>query len=445
MGDHSDLGSSMQLLISLFLVAITMYVIKFACDSFEPAADYLGTTVYKMGPGIRGASIEAVASSLPELFTTLFLLFFFHDEDGFSAGIATCAGSAVFNGAVIPAICILGVIGKEIDGETVTQIELGRSTLVRDGCFFMFAEIVFIVFLNGSELSWWMGGSLMFIYVIYAAVLIQGVGTADEQDDEIAFTGNPMLAGQEESADQDLELADRTKGGEDTEDNAETDESKPTEENSNDDLPSCGEALVTFNFNVLIYSVDVEDFSSASQAWVVLLCSTLVIAFACYVLAEAVMLSAKALDIAPYFTAVILGAAASSVPDTYISYKDALKGDYDDAVANAIGSNIFDICFALGFPLFLYGLIYGSVSMNEVGGSAGGGSDQEAAEIQSLRILLIACSVVMICIFGITSTTTDSKGRTKHVVGSLQAYLLLGVYAIWTTVIILQAAEVITF
>ena len=27
-----------------------------------------------------------------------------------------------------------------------------------------------------------------------------------------------------------------------------------------------------------------------------------------------------------------------------------MKGDYDDAIANAIGSNIFDICFALGFP-----------------------------------------------------------------------------------------------
>eukprot|EP01047_Picozoa_sp_COSAG01_P114438 COSAG01_NODE_43112_length_433_cov_0.772455_1_plen_71_part_01 len=53
--------------------------------------------------------------------------------------------------------------------------------------------------------------------------------------------------------------------------------------------------------------------------------------------------AAEALDVAPYFTAVILGAAASSVPDTIISYKDAMKGDYDDAIANAIGSNIFDI------------------------------------------------------------------------------------------------------
>ena len=34
------------------------------------------------------------------------------------------------------------------------------------------------------------------------------------------------------------------------------------------------------------------------------------------------------------------------------------QGQYDDAISNALGSNIFDICFALGFPLFLFTLIY---------------------------------------------------------------------------------------
>ena len=89
-----------KLMQSLGMVCAAMYIIKFACDSFEGASDHLGKKVYKMKPGIRGATIEAIASSLPELFTTLFLLFLYHDTDGFSAGIATCAGSAVFNAAV---------------------------------------------------------------------------------------------------------------------------------------------------------------------------------------------------------------------------------------------------------------------------------------------------------------------------------------------------------
>ena len=83
----------MQILLALLLVVVAMVFIMFNCDSFEPAADFLGKEVYKMPPGVRGASIEAVASSLPEFFTTMFLLFLFHDEDGFAAGVATCAGS----------------------------------------------------------------------------------------------------------------------------------------------------------------------------------------------------------------------------------------------------------------------------------------------------------------------------------------------------------------
>jgi hypothetical protein len=36
----------------------------------------------------------------------------------------------------------------------------------------------------------------------------------------------------------------------------------------------------------------------------------------------------------------------------------------------------------------------------------------------------IVCSVVMIGVFGLSATTTDSQGRTKHVVGSLQVCVL---------------------
>ena len=42
------------------------------------------------------------------------------------------------------------------------------------------------------------------------------------------------------------------------------------------------------------------------------------------------------MGIPSYFTAVVLAAAATSVPDTVLSVKDARKGEYDDAVANAV-------------------------------------------------------------------------------------------------------------
>ena len=439
---------------SLFLVLIAMYIIAFACDSFEPAADYLGTEVYKMGPGIRGASIEAVASSLPELFTTLFLLFAHNDQDGFSAGIATCAGSALFNGAIIPAICIFAVTINGVNGEKVEIIELNRAVLVRDGAFFLCSEVLLIFFLNNNQLTWWMGLILMLVYVCYAVILVKGIGGAD--DDEDADGGD---ADAEEDSDEkggDLELADRVQGGEDDGDSTMT-SSKDVVQNpmkavdvdgdgadaaadddDDDDGPANAfQACIQFDTNYLLFKG--ADYTPGS-AWTNLLACTIIIAMACYVLAESVILSARALGVAPYFTAVILGAAASSVPDTIISYKDALKGDYDDAVANAIGSNIFDICFALGFPLFLYGLINGPVTLQAAGATA---QDGNSAEIQSLRVMLVICSVIMLGIFLITKTGTDDKGRPVHYVNQIQASLLTLLYVVWTTIIILQASDVI--
>ena len=61
------------------------------------------------------------------------------------------------------------------------------------------------------------------------------------------------------------------------------------------------------------------------------------------------------------FIALIFAAIGSSFPDTIISIKDAKDGNYDDAVSNAYGSNIFNLCIALGIPLFLYTTIYDTV------------------------------------------------------------------------------------
>ena len=379
-------------LLSAFgLVILSMYIIKFACDSFEDASDYLGTEVYKMAPGVRGATLEAIASSLPELFTTLFLLFVFHDQGGFAAGIATCAGSAVFNAVVIPAVCILAVTIKGVDGQIIDSLLLKRSTIVRDGFFFILAEICLIVFLGTGALTWWMGLMLMGLYGVYFAVLMRGF---DQEEEE---------------------------------------ESEEEESESEDDESNLVMALITFDFNQLLFGG--RNFS-ASRAWTVLSLATLTIAGACYILSESVMLSAKSIGIAPYFTAVILGAAATSVPDTILSYKDAMKGDYDDAVANAVGSNIFDICVALGFPLVLYtGLQMlnggdGSIPMATADAVSDGG-------VQTLRIILIAISIAIVGLF-LFAPKEEDHGNSMLRIGKGHGFTMLGIYAIWTGYILMQ-------
>ena len=381
------------ILLSLGMVVIAMYVIKYACDAFEDASDYLGTDVYKMAPGVRGATLEAIASSLPELFTTIFLLFVFHDEGGFAAGVATCAGSAVFNAVIIPAVCILTVTLKGVNGRVVDRLHIQRRTILRDGAFFLLAELCLIFFLGTNQLVWWMGLVLMALYGLYFAFLMRSMGVAQEEDSE----------------------------DDDEEDSAES-------------PPNLFKILFTFDFNHLLFQG--REFSPG-RAWTVLGCATTTIAAACYLLSESVMLSAAALDVPPYFTAVILGAAATSVPDTVLSYKDAMKGDYDDAVANAIGSNIFDICVALGLPLVLYSglnILQGQSGHIPLVAAEGAGE----GSVQDLRIVLVILSVVIIGTFLSAKNDTDEDGRSLLLIGKGHGWALIGIYLIWTGFVLSQ-------
>ncbi|MCK4746361.1 MAG: hypothetical protein KAT15_04970, partial [Bacteroidales bacterium] len=95
-----------------------------------------------------------------------------------------------------------------------------------------------------------------------------------------------------------------------------------------------------------------------SLAWLLLLASTVVMTLGTWLLVMGTDMLGEVMEIPLIFVAVVLSAVATSVPDTIISMKDARKGNYDDAISNALGSNIFDIAFALGLPVLLYNIIY---------------------------------------------------------------------------------------
>ncbi|MDP4680035.1 MAG: hypothetical protein NWS46_06665, partial [Cyclobacteriaceae bacterium] len=121
------------------------------------------------------------------------------------------------------------------------------------------------------------------------------------------------------------------------------------------------------------------------------------------------------LNIPLMFVALVLASAASSFPDTIISIKDAQRGKYDDAISNALGSNIFDVCFALGFPLFLFTILHGPIHMPE-----------ELIDLSAeLRFLLLILTIICVLIY----TTGKYIGRGK-------ALLLLGLYFLFILYII---------
>lgn len=356
----------MDILISISMVLISTWMIAKACDGFEVAADYLGRN---LSEGVKGASINAIGSSMPELFATFVFLFIFNETSGFAGGIGTTAGSAVFNSMIIPAVCILAAIRIF----KVSAIEVSKKVILRDGLMLIAAEFILIVTI-GETLEWWHGMLLMLLYVGYAGYMFVSMETNGNEEEE--------------------------------------------DEENNNEAQNSLIAFIKLDFEEAIIG---NNQLRTNNAWILLSVATIFIAVACFILVYGCELFGHAIGIHGYFVAVILAAAASSVPDTILSYKDAMKGNYDDAVANALGSNIFDICFALGLPLFIYTILNGPITMPK----------EMVEHISELRILLLFLTIGAFLIFYF------GKGM-----GNKKATTLLVLYSSFTFYIIAHAYEV---
>jgi K+-dependent Na+/Ca+ exchanger-like protein len=77
------------------------------------------------------------------------------------------------------------------------------------------------------------------------------------------------------------------------------------------------------------------------------------IALCTYIMVDAVNRTGCNLNIQPLIMGLIFLAAGTSVPDALGSIAVAKQGEGDMAVANAFGSNVFDILLGLGVPWFL--------------------------------------------------------------------------------------------
>lgn len=333
------------------LIVMACVVIWRACDGFEVASKYLGRN---LSDGVRGGTINAISSSIPELMTTLIALLVLADEEGFAVGLGTTAGSALFNGMIIPAACILTVVGSVVAGSRVTSIRVSSKVILRDGLMLLACEVVLIGLVSGSRLDWWQGLGLLAMYVVYFGWMLLSMGPSGETagDQPRGDMGHPEIGG-------------RADGG------------------------IIGGSVYWASGGPLL---DLERWLVGSRhreqmrdetwnPWPLLVASTSMIGAACWVLVHACQwlgtgpgngrhagydlfgLEFQGIGMPSMFVAVIFASMATSVPDTVISVRDARGGDYDDAVANALGSNIFDICFALGLPILVYTFFWGAIEI----------------------------------------------------------------------------------
>merc|ERR1719446_1231418 len=93
--------------------------------------------------------------------------------------------------------------------------------------------------------------------------------------------------------------------------------------------------------------------SPENHHWALFFASIMCIATLSYAMVDACERIGCILNINKLVMGLIFLAAGTSVPDALGSIAVALQGEGDMAVANALGSNVFDILLGLGVPWLL--------------------------------------------------------------------------------------------
>jgi len=327
----------MEILLSLVIIFFTFYTMSEVVDKyFIKSLDNIAKTL-GLSDDVAGATLMAFGTSAPEISTALFALF--ATTGGESIGTGTIVGSAIFQ--------ILVVIGF---AASIATVKLDWKPVIRDSFAYTLALVLLIIFIADNEFTSLEAGILVGSYLFYLLFLF--VWTK-------IFGSSP-----------DVEI-------------------EPEVEPESAIKQTANPAMKVFN--VVIYPVKtilnlIPDAQKNHKATLpVFIISLVLIGFCSYWMVFSAEILAEALEISPAIIALTILAGGTSIPEMISSAVVARQGRGDMAIANAVGSNIFDILVSLGLPVLLYTFINGE-SLKDVG----------QANIQSSVILLIATLLMVV-------------------------------------------------
>lgn len=282
---------------SLALIAGAVYLLAIITDSFFIVSLDQISRKLNLSDEVAGASLMAMGSSAPELAIALMALFTAGGAHS-DVGIGTIVGSAVFNILVITGVSAVAAGGLHIHLFAVR----------RDTAYYLLAiGYLAFIFLDGHvEL-----GEAVLGIVAYAGYVI-------------------MLA--------------KWKAPE-----------KPKEEREHKVAESEAYPQRTDNLFRQVEAVIVRLIKmitgapSENYVWTFIVAIAFIIILS-YVLVEATIVFSTAIGIPSIIVALTLLAAGTSAPDLISSIEVAKDGRGGMAVANAIGSDIFDVFIGLGVP-----------------------------------------------------------------------------------------------
>jgi Ca2+/Na+ antiporter len=432
-----------ELLFLLGSVVLISVVIWQACDPFAEAAQWVGNS-FRVPGSVRGATLDAIASSMPELFSGIFFVLVAvaaaentevaraaAGSEGYGSALATAAGSAVYNMILIPACCALVI---SVYRKNRPTIEIEDEVIARDGIWFISCEILLILFLFQDQVHWWMAVVFIGLYAIYivqlyrdAQIYRRKLQVIKQQLAELSEEADPRVVAERVQIQHKLRVSPLVvrKAREEFERENGADGPSPLGDDEPDDEPDDGaEDGAPETAGVLFGLLHVP--LNKATVWWVLLLSTAVAAGACFFLVAVTNRTATLLGVPTFFVAVILAAAASSVPDTFLSIGASMRGDDSGAVSNAFGSNIFDICICLSIPLLLNSYLVGwePVHLTQDGKPIPG--------LVGLRILLVTLTIATLAIIWHNRQLSRRK-----------AFILCGLYILFITYAVLGSLGIL--
>ncbi|HKL44609.1 MAG TPA: calcium/sodium antiporter [Candidatus Absconditabacterales bacterium] len=304
-----------MIIIHLIILVITFYLLAIVCDKyFVDSLEHISDKL-KLSKEVTGATFMAVGSSAPELFTSIFALFAILGSGNTesSIGAGTIVGSAIFN-----VLIIIGATAVVIKKNNAIK----WKPIMRDLIFYSLTIILLFV-------TFWDGVITFYETIIFVSSYILYIFVVKNWSKWLNY-------------DENLEVPDIVAGF----------ESKEEEVRSS---YSWLGRLTTKVFDIIIPNPKL----GKNRFYRTFLVSIILIALLSHFMVESAVSVASYFGISQAIIGLTILAAGTSIPDLISSVIVSKKGHGNMSISNALGSNIFDILFGLGFVYFVYFLIYG--------------------------------------------------------------------------------------
>jgi len=292
-----------MIIIWILGLVLTFYLLALVVENYFVETLEIISKRLKLSSDIAGATFMAVGSSAPELFVAILALFRVQEQQSMGAG--TIVGSAIFN--------ILVIIGASA---LVKQAVLTWQPVIRDLVFYILCILLLLFTFRDGTIT--LSDALLYLalYIVY----LFSFGFWKKLMPYEIIADNVMAADQA-----DLDISHQH----------EIRQSKWTLKTAPNKILSLFFADLKKRPQLLFLNFGV---------------SIIFLAILSHFMVEFAVDIAHSLGLPEVIIALTILAAGTSIPDLMSSIIVARKGQGDMAIANAVGSNIFDIAIGLGLP-----------------------------------------------------------------------------------------------